>query len=368
MENGKVTPEKSDDIYELDKKFTKKIPIPEKLGKYLTSEKYWNLRDMNISPDLSVSMDTFLTNYKLVQGEPQDIDGIIVIDTMVLTDLIDILGPVKVEGYGEFTTEPDTKYGAPEVVIALSEIITRPTPYLREDRKGILGPMMKAILEKVYGAGKEQFPALFTTMLKNINGRHIQAYFLDPELQAAAEKINLAGRMIAPTDGSDFLAVVDANLGGAKSNLFIDYDVNQTVLPPEDGELTKRVVINYRNSKPGDNCNLEAGLLCLNSTNNDWNRVYLPLGAKLISAKGYKGEPTVYEENGFTVIDGFFALNPNSTAKIDLEYTVPYSNPTDYNLKIWQQGGLREVKHLIDVNGNQEEVIVDKDTVYKAKF
>lgn len=59
IENGKVTPEKSDDIYELDQKFTERIPIPEALGKYLTTEKYWNLRDMNISPDFKTSMDEF---------------------------------------------------------------------------------------------------------------------------------------------------------------------------------------------------------------------------------------------------------------------------------------------------------------------
>ncbi|MBQ6154902.1 DUF4012 domain-containing protein, partial [bacterium] len=315
-------------------KFKKKAAIPEKLGKYLTTEKYWNLRDMNVDPDFKRSMDTFLENYQEVPGEPQDIDGIIAIDTQVLTGLIDVLGPIKVEGYGEFSTEPDEKYGAPQIVIALSEIITRPTPYIREDRKGILGPMMKGMLEKVYSAGKEQFPQLFSVLLDAINGRHVQAYFLNDDLQQSAEMINIAGRMEPAAAGEDFLAIVDANLGGAKSNLFIDYNVEQTITVPENGMLDKRVVINYVNSRPGDNCNLEAGLLCLNATNNDWFRIYLPAGSKLTSARGFKGEPEVYEENGFTVIDGFFALNPNSTAKVDLEYSVPYTNETDYVLNI----------------------------------
>ena len=368
MENGKITTEKSDDIYELDKKFKQKIAIPATLGKYLTTEKYWNLRDMNIDPDFAQSMAIFLENYKTVGGEPQDIDGIIAIDTQVLTDLIEVLGPVDVPGYGTFSVEPDAKYGAPQIVIALSEIITRPTSYIREDRKGVLGPMMSAILTKVYSAQKEQFPALFQVIVDAIEGRHAQAYFMDEQLQTAADKINMTGRMIAPTDGSDFLAVVDANLGGAKSNLFIDYGVQQTILPPENGELTKQVVINYVNSQAGDNCNLEAGLLCLNSTNNDWQRIYLPLGAQLTSAKGYKSEPSVYEENGFTVVDGYFSLNPNSTAKVELEYTIPYTDTQNYVLNIWQQGGLRTVKHLLDVNGNQEEIEVNGDTVYKATF
>ena len=35
----------------LDKKFNQRIAIPEQLGRYLTTEKYWHLRDMNIYPD-----------------------------------------------------------------------------------------------------------------------------------------------------------------------------------------------------------------------------------------------------------------------------------------------------------------------------
>jgi hypothetical protein len=228
--------------------------------------------------------------------------------------------------------------------------------------------MMQALLAKVYSAPKQSFPALFEVVLNSIEGRHLQVYFIDTQLQLAAEKINLAGRMVAPSEESDFLAIVDANLGGAKSNLFITYDVEQVVGVPENGQLEKVVKITYKNSRPGDNCNLEAGLLCLNATNNDWHRLYLPLGSQLISAKGFKGEAEVYEENGFTVVDGFFSLNPDSTAKIELNYTVPYSNERTYRLYIWKQGGVEEVKHLIEVNGNQEEVLVTKDNTFTAEF
>jgi len=69
VENGVVTPEKSDDIYELDKKFAKKPPIPEILKQYLVTEKKWNLRDMNISPDFKESMETFWQYYSMVPGE-----------------------------------------------------------------------------------------------------------------------------------------------------------------------------------------------------------------------------------------------------------------------------------------------------------
>jgi hypothetical protein len=366
IEDGKVTPEKSDDIYELDQKFRKKIAIPESLGRYLITEKYWHLRDMNISPDFKTSMDTFFENYQTVRGEPDNIDGIISVDTHVLTRLLEILGPVSI-GSGTFTAEVDKRCDCPQVVYALSEIITKPTPYLREDRKGILGPLMQAILAKSYAAPKQMWPDLFGLLWESLEARHLQMYFTDENAQLASEAVNAAGRL-TPVENQDFLAIVDANLGGAKSNLFTTMDVEQHISLPENNMMKKTVEITYKNSRKADNCNLEAGQLCLNSTLNDWHRLYLPLGSKLIEAQGFTQDPLEYEEAGFSVIDGFFKLEPNAVAKIKITYEVPYTNTETYRGYFWKQGGIDPVPHLIEVNGGEEEVLVDKDVEYEAKF
>jgi len=366
VEDGVVTPEKSDDIYELDKKFYPKPPIPEELGRYLTSETKWNLRDMNISPDFQASMDLFLENYKKVRGEPQDIDGIIAIDTEFVTNLMDVLGPLDVPGYGTFTSENDPRCDCPQIIYILSEIITRPTPYLREDRKGIIGPLMRSLLTKAYSAPKTVWPELFSTGFEQMAHRHVQLYFLDEEDQQAAIALGGSGIM-RPEEQGDFLAIIDSNLGGAKSNLFINYEVTNTCLTPENGKLVKSVEITYKNPRKADNCNLEAGKLCLNSTLNDWNRIYVPKGATLIKAQGYSEEPNTYEENGFTVFDGFFNLEPLGTAKLKLEYEIPY-DAQDYQLKVWKQGGVTSFDMLVDVNGGQEKLTVIKDTSFTAPF
>jgi hypothetical protein len=164
------------------------------------------------------------------------------------------------------------------------------------------------------------------------------------------------------------LAIVNANLGGAKSNLFIDYEVEQIVSAPENGMIEKTVEITYRNSRHGDNCNLEAGLLCLNATNRDWTRLYVPTGSELIDAQGFNNEALVYDEAGFTVFEGFFTLEPNSQAKIVLTYKVPYTNTQDYAIKIWKQGGINPVPTIMEVTGGQEEILVDGDTIYRTEF
>ncbi len=366
--DGKVEAQKSDDIYELDQKFRANLPIPEKLGRYLTSERYWNLRDMNVSPDFKSSMDTFFENYQNVPGEPSDeIDGIIAVDTHFLTNLLTVLGPVAVPGYGTFSSEIDPRCDCPQIIYVLSEIITRPTPYMREDRKGILGPLMSAILSKAYGAPKQQWPDLFATGFASVQNKHAQFYFLNDDIQKAAETVEVAGRML-PVENSDFLAIINSNLAGAKSNLFINYDVKQTVAEPESGYITKTVEITYRNTRRADNCNLEAGLLCLNATLRDWTRIYVPAGSELIQAQGFSEEPETYEESGFTVFDGFFTLEPLAQAKLVLTYKVPYLDTQNYRLQIWKQGGIESYKSLLDVTGGQEEVWVEKDTTYQVVF
>ena len=366
--DGKVEAEKSDDIYELDQKFKKTELIPPELGRYLTTEKYWNLRDMNISPDFKVSMDKFYGNYKDIKGEPSEIDGIIAVDTHFLTNLMKVLGPTEVPGYGTFSAENDPRCDCPEIIYVLSEIITKPTPYLRDDRKGILGPLMRALLSKAYAAPKQQWPELFGQGFAAIQGRNVQMSFMDPDHQAAAELAQAAGRMTPPENGEDFIGIVNANLGGAKSNLFVTYSVEQIVSEPVDGRIEKTVEITYKNSRRADNCNLEAGLLCLNSTLRDWTRLYIPEGAELLSSSGFNEEARVYNENGFTVIDGFFILEPLGSAKLSFTYTVPYENETEYVGKIWKQGGLETFDVLFDVTGGQEEMTVSSDLTYTTPF
>ncbi len=369
VENGKVTPESSDDIYALDKKFKKKIPIPEILGKYLTTEKYFNIRDMNIYPDFKQSMDLFLSNYAGLPDADKSLDGVISVDTNVLVDLLKILGPVQVDTYGTFTAENSPKCDCPQIIYALSEIADRPTAFVRQDRKGILGPMMRQILTKAYTAPKTLWPQLFEAAWKNIQGRHVQMYFMDPNAQSAAETAGAAGRLQSDPKAQDFIAIIDANLGGAKSNLFTTTDIQQEVSVPANGQITKKLTLTYRNNRKGDNCNLEAGLLCLNAQLRDWNRIYVPKGSKLVNAQGYSdGTAKQYDEGDFTVIDGEFKLEPMSQSKIVVEYTVPYTDTTTYKLKMWKQAGVKDFPVLMDVNGGQDKLTLDKDIYYETKF
>lgn len=362
VENGKVTPEKSDDIYPLDAKFRNKPDIPPQLARFLTTERRWNLRDMNIDPNFKNSMDTFFSYYQKIPGEPANIDGIIAIDTAVLTRILDIIGPVEVPGYGTFSTQKLPACDCPQVIYALSEIITRPTPYLRENRKGVLAPLMQSIIAKTYATPRDKWPLLAEEGWKSIEQKSVQFYFLDPQFQEAAEAINAAGQLPKMPEQGDYLAVVDANLGGAKSNLFVEASGVVEVLENNNGKVKKQVEITYRNPHPPDNCNLEAGELCLNGRLNSWTRWYVPKGVVVEEALGLLEEPTIdTSQPDFDIIEGYYQLDPKSQAKVRITFSVPSAQSGGYSLTMQKQAGIDPVPMVLRTPTEEIEFLLDKD-------
>ncbi|HSW89748.1 MAG TPA: DUF4012 domain-containing protein, partial [Patescibacteria group bacterium] len=337
-------------------------PIPPILKRFLTTETKWNLRDMNVSPDYKVSMDTFNSYYQKIQGPKTNLDGIIAVDTHFLESLIKIIGPVDVPGYGTFSAQNDPRCDCAQILYALSEIVDRPTPFLRTNRKGILGPLMSSVLSKTYSVPKNLWPAMFQTVWGDVQGKHIQFYFFDPKLQAAAEGIDVAGRVLPTQQGSDYYFQVDANLGGAKSNFFVQSQVQHEIALPTNGVLTHTVTVSYKNPFKASVCNLEAGQLCLNSVLQDWIRFYLPQGAKLTNSQGFdEGSVTSSDDLGHSVVEGTFRLQPLSQAKLVLTYTIPYTNQKEYTVQLQKQGGTDDIKNIFTVNNLDHEVILNKD-------
>jgi len=361
VEKGKVTPEKSSDIYDLDDKFKQRITPPDIIKSKLKVNS-WHLRDMNLSPDFKESMTQFTQFYNELPGETK-VDGVITVDTQVLTDLVRILGPVEVPGFGTFTADNDPRCDCPQVFYALEEIADRPTYMIKTDRKAILGPMMQNILFKVYGAPKQVWPELFASVWQNLQQKHVLMYFFNEDFQNAAEMVNLAGR-IKSFDG-DYLHINDANLGGAKSNMFITQSVDQDILD-NGNSITKTITITYKNPRKGDNCNLEAGRLCLNGKMPNWTRIYLPKGAEVGEVLGFDND-TVKQSEAFDkkVVEGYFELNPESQVKIKLTVTLP-KNSGSYRQLIQKQPGTKNSTYTLHYQGQEQsfELTTDKEVVF----
>lgn len=364
VDSGKITAGRSEDIYTLDNKFKKRLEAPEPIKKYHKNVSYFYLRDMNLSPDFKESMALFRQYYDEIPGETE-VDGVVTVDTKVLTRLVELLGPIEVPGYGTYTAENDERCNCPNVIYQLELIADEPTHYVKENRKGVLGPLMQQIMAKSLGAGMETFPQLFSTAWRALEQKNILLYFDNPEEQAAAEAIGFAGRIKPVTDG-DYFFLVDTNFGGAKSDLYIEQSVTQDIEVKKDGSVEKTVIVEYKNPEPPDNCNLERKSgLCLNGLYRDWVRVYVPEGSELIEVLGSEVPANSYSEAGKTVFEAFYGdespLRPLGKSKLVFRYRLPFKVEDNYSLYVQKQPGSKPFEYLINLNGYSQSFLLNED-------
>ncbi len=365
VDKGRVSAERSSDIYDLDAKFKSRLKPPEPIEKYLKNVPYWYLRDMNLSADFKANMDLFTDYYSKMPGEPK-VDGVIGVDTNFLVDILKILGPVDVPGFGRFTTDEDPRCQCPQVVYQLELIADRPAASLVENRKGVLGPLMKELLTRAYAAPTPWWDDLFKALIDNGSAKHLVFYFRDEAAQQAAEKLNAAGRV--DDSGGDYFMIQDVNFGGAKANFFVTQEVVGELQIESDGTITKTMTVTYTNPAPASNCNLEAGQLCLNAGLPDYVRVYLPKVSQLVEALGLDEEPKVYDEMGKTVIEGFLKIHPQSSAKTVYKYKLPWkASQAPDKLVIQKQVGADAPHYKIELPDRVEEFDLTGDREFSLR-
>ncbi|MGB9706630.1 MAG: DUF4012 domain-containing protein [Microgenomates group bacterium] len=368
VHKGNFKPLGSFDIYTLDARFGNRLPPPEPIKKYHKNVYYWHLRDMNLSPDFRVFIETFWPNYKKAGGV--DVDGIIAVDTKVLVDLLKALGPIGVADWGRFSAENDPRCNCPQVFYELERLADQPVGTLKTERKAILGPLMHSILLNVMQSPRKKWPEFFNLVFNNIQEKHILFYFFDEELERAIEVLNAGGR-IKDYDG-DYLHINDCNFAGAKSNMFIRVNVNQDIKIEAGGEIVKTVTIDYKNPEPPSNCNLEAGELCLNGLYRNWVRLYVPKGSELIEVSGSEVEAISYEDLGKTVFEAFYGdkapLRPQGKAQLVFKYKLPFKIGSDYRILIQKQPGTYGYEYQIRLDGRQERFELKTDRELKLSL
>lgn len=334
IDKGRIKKESSDDIYQLDNSISSHPRAPREILAYHKNVSQFYIRDSNLSPDYVESLKLFNSLYEK-SSRKVDYDGIIALDSKVLVDLLTIFGDTEAGGI-VFSAKEDKRCDCPQVLYTLFDVVDRPVNYVKEDRKGILGQLMQALLLKILGFSPSRYWGPFIeNTLQNLDTKHILVYFPDKNLQQAVEKLNYAGR-IRQTD-SDYLHVNNVNFAGAKSNLFANEEV-ESETKFSGGKVERTVTIEYRNPYPHSDCNLERGGLCLNATLRNWLRVYVPKGSELVSFRGSETPVKTYDELGKTVFEGFLRLNPLGKAQATVTYTLPDSvSRNNYQLLVQKQ-------------------------------
>ena len=353
----------SKDMYsvdlELDKidAYTDFPDPPAPYGDLLKVER-WYARDMNFSPDFVTSMDQFMNYYNLagrVNGyvDIKPVDGIFAIDTYVISELLDVTGPVTVNG---------TTYTKDNVVLELEKIASLALAE-QSNRKRVLGDLMEGMLKNVFESESNLWPKLIDKGVDLALRKHISIYVFDPEAQALIEEYNLGGRIKENVDG-DYSMVVSTNLGGDKTNWFTTKEVSHT-LEKQNDKWLRTVKIKYHYTEP------DSEYSALVKRFKDWVRVYAPVGSELVSVEG--SEAPAYnlsdQERNKIWFSGYLELGPGESKEIIFKYHIPAEAVgTDaYKLNIQKQAGIDKEKHTVTYGNETKEIELSKDTVVEIK-
>lgn len=345
-ENGRIKSYEVHDTANFDGRIPENTEMPEPMKKIFRIES-WKLRDSNYSPDFPTNAQKALKFYYQGQGQ-EKFDGVIAVNADVLKKFLEVIGPIRLEGY------PNV-FEAENVLVTLEKQVE--IDYAKQgiavgDRKDVMGDFLRELLKKTAELPKLDKLNLANKLVSELENKNIQLYFGDEKLNTLIEESNWGGRVDEAWSG-DYLLVADANLGAYKSDYFIKRSMEYTVdMSREIPEATLKIT--YQHTGQVKDWMTRDYLSYL--------RVYLPKGAK-INETSEVGEVTYNEDLNKKVMGGFVEVPLNSTKTVIIKYTLPQElKEKDYQLKIQKQSGSGVVPMKVDVkSANGEDKTFELD-------
>ena len=318
LDHANVTSADVHDINDATKDFSEKIIPPKPLQAEITG---WRAADANWFFDFSRSAAQvlkFIEASKLYAvssttphaggGEGINFDGAIAVSPRVMGDLLEITGPIAVSSTRVVLDKDNFLLELQKIVEqGQASQATYPKKVLKELASGIF-----AKLQSLDAADKREFFSLALRWLKN---RDIMLYFKDREFEKFFDYYGVSGKPyeLAPDFEGDYLAVVDANVGGGKSDIFVDQTSTLESQINADGTVSNHLVIERKH-------NGAAGKYWWYKTPNlDYLQLFLSPTAELVNFRGgiekNIAPPTNYAKNGY-VADDYVAALEASTEKV----------------------------------------------------
>ncbi len=178
-------------------------------------------------------------------------------------------------------------------------------------------------METIFSLGKERIPALSKNLLKNLGEKHLLVYIPNNAISALVSDNKWDGRVNDVK--TDYLYVVDANLGANKANYYVKedavYEIKNTY---RDGALEVNLTINYEHT--GKDGAWPGGPYT------DYLRVLVPEDSFLHKAtsKFADGEEfditknvSIGSESGRRTFESVFELKPQEKLTLNFNYTLP---------------------------------------------
>ncbi|MBI4086184.1 MAG: DUF4012 domain-containing protein [Candidatus Liptonbacteria bacterium] len=373
LKNGNIENIEAHDINDADRELDAKIVPPKPLQAIVTR---WRAADANWFFDYSLSSKKiiqFMEASKKYGAGSIKFDGAIAISPKVVSDMLALTGPVQLAGRtaaidkDNFLFEIQKEVQAGQAPSAGSGLGQSKTP------KKILEELTPVLLDKLVELQSNEKKMLFQKFGEWLAGKDLALYFKEPAFQTFFDFYNVSGKVfeLPKNFNGDYLAVVNANIGGGKTDLFIKQKVFFKTQLNLDGTASDHLAITREHQ--GNKSNswwyrlqnqnyLEVFTLpgaALSNFGGGWDRkIYPKINYK---TSGYEVDPlvaqiesgmkkdfnfplvSVFEESGKNVFAIWVKTDAGKTSVISFDYKVrlfaPPGDSQSYQFVFEKQAG-----------------------------
>ncbi len=339
FENGQIRELKVDDVYNIDGQLQVQkisIPAPNSMRKAL------GINDMKLSlSNWNPNTKTTLNNIDYIFKQLEtgsDIDGVVTLDTEVIKSLLRIYGDIKIPGETEVINSEnfDSK---------LLELHSKFTPG-ESLKTSFLANLINSLLQRAIDNKGDEVIKQIESISTLLNNKSIQIYVDNENANTFLSKMNWNGELSKEHFNSPI--VVEWNWGANKVNSKIERSVKLDIDIISESEVIYNYTVSMRNTSISNDYPFGEYV--------NYQRVILPLNAKIITLSGYNDSRyDEYLENGNRVIGGWFNVPIKSSKTFQIRYKVKQNTDTEfspivtdideirYSLKQYKQPGILDL-------------------------
>ncbi|MCL4403794.1 DUF4012 domain-containing protein, partial [Patescibacteria group bacterium] len=350
IQGGQLTNIDVRDIYDPDGQLKEKVVPPEEL-QGITRD--WGARDGNWFFDEPTSAKTvigFLEASKMYSDSSTTFDGAISIDVPVIEAMLQATGPIPLPQY-------QTTVDASNILDVVQQQTEQSADQRANQPKKILQVLAPLLLQKLQDLSPDGQQSLMSAFKALVATKDITFYFKDQGLASFLQANDLDGSVYELPAGfwGSYLAVVNANVAGGKSDAFVSEAVNAVIDTDTNGNVFTDLKVTRTHN---GNTQTESWW---RAANKDFLQVFTEPNSTLVAtigesprpqipifnynAAGYSVNPDLAAiENGETylgndatmersefgknVFGTWLYLNAGSTKTLEMRYQTPYNDPT----------------------------------------
>lgn len=245
--DGKVTDVQVQDVYVADGQLKGHIDPPLPIREILGQE-HWYLRDSNWDPNFLHAGAQAAWFYEKEMGVT--VDGVVGISVPFITKLLDITGPLELSDYNDRISS--TNFFAKSLLYTQTDFFPGST-----QKKDFLGSLTSTLISHLTTNSSLSVGKLFSVISDALDAKDIQFYVQNSEIATVLQHWGWSGGMgnvtCAPTAKdmpctTEYVGVIEANLGVNKVNYFISREAMSTISIVEDGTINHTLSYNIANN------------------------------------------------------------------------------------------------------------------------